>query len=107
MCNPLGSHAGVHKLGVLTLIKVTLRFYLTEYLALYYYTLGNLRPELRSTHRSIQLIACVETPDLKKYGHDVILEPFIRDVKKLYEVNQYIQPPTSQKIIIIGWNYRE
>lgn len=56
---------------------------------MFYYTLGNLRPQLRSTHRSIQLIACVKSPDLKKYGHDVILEPFIKDVHKLYKVNSF------------------
>lgn len=40
---------------------------------MFYYTLVNLRPELLSTHRSIQLIACVESPVLNKYGFGPIL----------------------------------
>lgn len=54
---------------------------------LFYYVLGNLRPELRSTHRVIQLIACVECPVLNKYGFERILAPFIRDVNELGQVS--------------------
>lgn len=53
---------------------------------LFYYTLGNLKPELRSTHRSIQLVACVTTPNLKKYSFQDVLQPFINDVNKLAKV---------------------
>ena len=54
---------------------------------MFYYVLGNIRPELRSTHRAVQLIACVETPHLIKYGFEKVLQPFIRDVNTLCEVN--------------------
>ena len=55
---------------------------------MFYYTLGNLRPELRSTQRSIQLIACVETPTLTKYGFSEVLAPFIKDVNTLCNVRK-------------------
>lgn len=53
----------------------------------FYYTIANLRPELRSTHRCIHLIAVVTAPLLKKYGFDKVLEPFISDVNKLCRVS--------------------
>ena len=69
VCNPLGAQRGIHKLGM------------------FYYMIANLRPELRSTHRSIQLVACVTCPNLQKYGFEPVLEPFLKDVKKLAEVS--------------------
>lgn len=57
-----------------------------HFIGMFYYTLGNLRPELRSTHRAVQLIACVTSPNIKKYGFDPILRPFIDDVNKLAKV---------------------
>ena len=56
------------------------------YTGMFYYTLGNLRPELRSTQRAVQLIACVTSPNIKKYGLDPILQPFVDDVNKLAKV---------------------
>ncbi len=53
---------------------------------MFYYMLGNLRPELRATQRSVQLIACVTNSNIVKYGFEPILKPFIDDVKKLSEV---------------------
>ena len=50
------------------------------------YTLGNLRPELRSTHRAIQLVACVPCSFIDKYGFQSILKPFIDDVNVLSKV---------------------
>ena len=54
---------------------------------MYYYTLGNLRSELRSTQRSIQLIACVTSQLLVKYGFEAVLKPFIDDVNVLATVS--------------------
>ena len=54
---------------------------------MFYYTLGNLRPELRSTHRAVQLIACVTSVNLEKYGFGAVLEPFIKDVNDLCRVS--------------------
>lgn len=48
--------------------------------------LGNIRPAYRSTLSSIQLLSLVEVPVLEKYGHDAILKPVIKDIKKLEEV---------------------
>ena len=35
---------------------------------MFYYMIGNIRPELRSTHRCIQLIACVTSRNIEKWG---------------------------------------
>lgn len=61
-------------------------------IGMFYYTIGNLCPELRSTDRSIQLIACVECPTLLKYGFDEVLAPFIKDVNKLCSVRKQKHP---------------
>lgn len=53
---------------------------------MFYYQLGNLRPELRSTYQSIQLVACVTSSVLTKYGYEAILDPFIQDVNRLASV---------------------
>ena len=88
VCDPLASHSGVHKLG--TSIHLVMcspaSFPFHFFTGLFYYTLGNLRPELRSTHRSIQLIACVTTSNLKKYGFKPVLQPFIKDINELSRV---------------------
>lgn len=53
---------------------------------MFYYTLANLPPHLRSTQRSIQLIACGTSRDIKEYGFGNILQPFIDDINRLSEV---------------------
>lgn len=65
-------------------------YYAFLILGMFYFTLGNLRPELRSTQRSIQLISCVSSENIKRYGMHEILKPFISDVNSLCEVNNYI-----------------
>ena len=55
-------------------------------IGMFYYMLGNLRPELRSTQRSIQLLACVTSQNLEKYGFEAVLKPFIKDVNSLANV---------------------
>ena len=45
------------------------------HIGMFYYTLGNIRPELRSTHCAIQLFACVTSPYLEKYGFVAPLYP--------------------------------
>ena len=57
---------------------------------MFYYILGNIRPELRSTHRVVQLIACVESPVLAEYGFDKVLQPFVQDVNKLCDVSCHV-----------------
>lgn len=53
---------------------------------LFYYVLGNIEPRLRSSLRCIQLIACVTTANLQKYGFHSVLDRFIVDVNKLAKV---------------------
>lgn len=54
--------------------------------ALFYYLLGNIEPKLRSSLKCIQLIACVSTENLEKYGFDMILKPFIQEANSLSKV---------------------
>ncbi len=50
---------------------------------LFYFTLGNISPKLRSKLSSIQLVSIVKCTVLKKYGMNAVLRPFVEDVKKL------------------------
>ena len=50
---------------------------------LFYYTLTNITPALRSTLRVIMLLAVVKTSHIDEYGIDVILEPFVEEMSKL------------------------
>ena len=61
-----------------------MHFKMQEYFTIYH--LGNLSPQLRSEIRSIQLLAVARATDVKKYGVDAILEPFMNDIKKLEAV---------------------
>ena len=53
---------------------------------LFYYTLTNITPALRSTLRVIMLLAVVKTSHIDEYGIDVILEPFVEEMSKLESV---------------------
>ena len=52
-------------------------------IGLFYYTLGNLTPKLRSQLASIQLLAIVKTKMIKKYTMTAILKPIVDDIMKL------------------------
>lgn len=56
-------------------------------IGVFYYVIGNVEPRLRSSLRNIQLIACVTTPLLQKYGFEKVLRPFIDDANKLSNVS--------------------
>ena len=49
-----------------------------------------MHPMYRSTLEAIQLLCLVEAPLLEAYGHDKILEPAIKDIKQLEEVNSFL-----------------
>lgn len=68
-------------------IKTIIIAFLYLYTAVFFYMLGNIQPMLRSSLKCIQLIACITTPLLQKYGYHVVLKPFIRDVNRLPEVH--------------------
>ena len=65
-------------------------FELPYYIGMFYYVLGNIRAELRSTHRVVQLLVCIECPTLGKYGFEEVLQPFIKDVNTLCDVSTCI-----------------
>ena len=85
VCNPLAGHAGIHKLGKFLFMKNP-SDYPTFFSRDVVLCTWNLRPELRSTQRAIQLIACVECPVLEKYGFEKVFAPFIKDVNTLSNV---------------------
>ena len=65
--NPIGAHVKKHKIDV------------------FYWTLLNVRPELRSKWKHIHLLGLCKTVYLKKHGLVKFLAPFIRDLKKLQD----------------------
>ena len=64
-CDALKSKAGVNNLR------------------LFYWTLGNIHPDKRSTLRAINLLAIALAKVAKKYGNDFLLEHFIDCMKQL------------------------
>lgn len=63
--NPLGSKTGIHKLG------------------LFYYTIQNLPSQINSELSSIHVLAMCTDVDVKKYGFEKILAPFIEELRLL------------------------
>lgn len=64
--NPLGGASKIHKMSM------------------FYWTLGNIHPELRSNQNAFQLYGITKTEYLKKHGAlNKMLEPFMLDIKKL------------------------
>lgn len=66
--------------------EISLCTYFQLFLGVVYYTLGNIDPKHRSQLGTIQLLAVVTSPIIKKYGIDSILEPFMEDLHKLEQV---------------------
>ena len=64
--NPIGSYIKKHKLGCI------------------FFFLANVRPQFRSTLKSIQLVAVARHQDVQHYGIDDLLAPFVNDLKTLY-----------------------
>ena len=52
----------------------------------FYYLLGNLSPYLRSQIKSIQLLLIAKSSVITKYGPNLILEPFMKELIKLETV---------------------
>ncbi|XP_077870141.1 uncharacterized protein LOC144363069 [Saccoglossus kowalevskii] len=63
ICNPLGSRSGIHKLGM------------------FYYTIAKIDTKFRSKLETVQLLAIAYSENIKKYGLDAILEPFIHELR--------------------------
>lgn len=82
-------------------IKVHYSEVLCVFLALIYYTLGNVHPKYRSRLMCIQLLAVVKSSVLQQYGPDVVLEPFMDDIKTLESVsNKQINKTTTVGMFI-------
>ena len=64
-CNPLGSSSKKFKLGCL------------------FFSIGNMKPSLRSSLKSIFLLSIAKSSTIKAHGIDSILEPFIKDIMVL------------------------
>lgn len=65
LVNPLGSRTGVHKVTN------------------FYWSLLNIPEHLRSSLKSIGLIACVKSNNIKKFGYSKVLEDFVDCMNKL------------------------
>lgn len=52
----------------------------------FYYILGNVRPQLRSKIKNIQLLLLAKYSTVVEFGIDKMLEPIVEDVKKLESV---------------------
>ena len=66
ICNPLDFKAGKHKLDM------------------YYYVLINIEPKYRSKRSAVRPVVITNANYVKKYGIHQIMDPIIRDLKKLY-----------------------
>ena len=60
---------------------------------------------LYSTQKSTQLIACVYSKDIQKYGLRPILSPFVEDVNILNEVFYYSIALIFVSHSLLEWNY--
>ena len=67
VCNPLGSAAKVHKVGI------------------FLFTIANIPPKYRSSLKCLYMFAVAKASDIKKFTPDAILAPFISDIKTLSE----------------------
>lgn len=65
ICNPIGSRSSFHKL------------------AMFYFTIQNFPLQMNSALNNIYTLAICYKSDIKKYGFDAILKPFVNDLKVL------------------------
>ena len=75
------------------------------HIGIFYYTLGNLSPYLRSSLKSIQLVAVVKSKLIYKYmyGVDVILKSFMEQLLELETVRYCYSSNSLKYIITLGW----
>lgn len=84
VCNPIGSKSGVHKLGKIQNIESLAT---TLYVGIFYYTITNIEPMLRSRLQAIMLLAVATSQVISTYGIDEILKPFVEEMMKLESVS--------------------
>jgi hypothetical protein len=61
--------------------------FVSSFIGVIYFTIGNIAPKHRSQLNAIQLLAIATSPIIKKYGIDALLEPFMEDLQSLEQVN--------------------
>ncbi|KAJ8018461.1 hypothetical protein HOLleu_43537 [Holothuria leucospilota] len=71
LANPIGSKRIVHKLGM------------------FYYSIQNLPVRMNSSTKSVYLLAVCHALDIKKYGFEPFLQPFVEEMKKLESDSGY------------------
>ena len=69
--NPIGAHVKKHKIDV------------------FYWTLANIQPSLRSRWSSTHLMGICKTKYLKKHGLEVFLSDFVKTLNNLYNGVQF------------------
>lgn len=57
------------------------------YVGMFYYTLTNIEPILRSKLHAIMLLAVATSKVINTYGIDEILKPFVEDMMELESVS--------------------
>lgn len=67
VCNPLGTSRKKHKITAV------------------YWVLANSPPQFRATLKSIDLAVLCKAVDVKRYGHEAVLEPLLKDLIQLEE----------------------
>ena len=66
-------------------LEVTNPIYVhTHKLGCLFFSIGNIRPQYRSSLKSIYLVAVAKSQGITRYGIDVFLRPFVQDLKRLY-----------------------
>ncbi|XP_011883997.1 PREDICTED: uncharacterized protein LOC105571135 [Vollenhovia emeryi] len=70
--------------------------------SMFYWTLANIPPEVRSTQNTVQLLAIVKTEYLKKGGLQKVLEPFITDIITLQTQGITVNVTEQEKKVFKG-----
>ena len=70
------------------------------YIGCFYFTLGNMRPQLRSSVKAIQLIALAKTSYINQYGISPILQCITNDILQLEKVNKQLIKTIIEATII-------
>ena len=60
-----------------------------SFVGVFYFMCGNIHPVYRASVRAIHLIAVAKSMDIRRFGCDVLLQPFIEQVNLLGKVCDY------------------
>ena len=87
VANPIGSRSTKHKLGRYDYVYIVCVSMPILCVGVFYFLLGNISPQFRSSLNIIQLLTVVKQSYIKEYGIDKILEPFMKDIASLESVS--------------------